>query len=51
MGYPRRVDPKTRDLLVWVGGALLVVGLVLAWLWFDRPEEDLLPQQYRYGVL
>lgn len=45
------MDPKRRELMAWVGGALFVVLAVLAWLWFDRPEEDLLPEQYRYGIL
>jgi type VI protein secretion system component VasF len=45
------VEPTRREVYVWMGGALLVVALVLAWLWFDRPRQDLLPQTYGYGVL
>lgn len=38
-------------MIVWAGGALLIVLGVLAWLWLTQPEENLLPQQYRYGIL
>lgn len=40
-----------REIAIWAGGALLIVLGVLAWLWFFRPEENLLPQQYNYGIL
>ena len=41
----------SRETWIWVGGALLVVVAVLAWIWFDRPPENLLPDQYGFGVL
>lgn len=45
------MDPARRETVAWVGGALLVVLGVAAWLWFDQPEPELLPQTYQYGVL
>jgi hypothetical protein len=45
------VNAGRRDVFVWVGGALLIVAGVLVWLWLSRPEENLLPEQYRYGIL
>ncbi len=49
--YTRVVWSPSRDVWIWVGGALVVVALVLVWLWHDRPPENLLPQQYGYGIL
>jgi hypothetical protein len=45
------VGKPSRETWIWVGGALLVVAAVLVWLWFDTPPENLLPAQYRYGVM
>lgn len=41
----------SRDVAWTVAGALLVVLGVLAWLWWTAPAENLLPEQYRYGVM
>jgi len=40
-----------RDILWWVGGALLVVLAVVVWLVLTSPVVDLLPEQYRFGIL
>jgi len=40
-----------RDLIIWGGGALLVVLAVLAWGWWTAPEQGVLPSEYRYGVM
>jgi hypothetical protein len=45
------VSPDRREVLIWAGGALLILALVAAWLWWTAPEQDLLPSQYNYGVL
>jgi len=45
------VTPLQRDLLIWGGGALVVVLAVVAWLWITAPDEGVLPEQYRYGVM
>ena len=45
------MSPSTREVVIWVGGALCIVVAVLAWLYFSQPEENLLPEQYRFGVL
>lgn len=45
------MTPDRRDVIVWVGGAIAIVAAVLLWLWWTRPEENLLPSQYNYGVL
>jgi hypothetical protein len=45
------VEGGKRELVAWVGGALLVVLAVLIWLWFDQPEPEVLPNTYQYGVL
>jgi hypothetical protein len=45
------VSPDRREVLIWAGGALLILALVAAWLWWTAPEQDLLPTQYNYGVL
>lgn len=34
-----------------VAGAAAVVVAVLAWLWWTAPAENLLPEQYGFGVL
>jgi hypothetical protein len=44
------VSPR-RDVWIWIGGAAIVVLGVLAWLWFDQPPENVLPDQYGFGVL
>jgi hypothetical protein len=40
-----------RDLLIWGGGALLVVLGVLVVLYLTAPKENLLPDQYGFGIL
>lgn len=45
------MQSSSKDVVIWVGGAVAVVVAVLVWLWFDRPPENLLPQTYRYGVM
>lgn len=45
------MDATRNELLIWGGGAVVVVLAVLGWLWFDQPPENLLPQQYRFGIL
>jgi hypothetical protein len=45
------MSPLPRDRLIWGGGALLVVLAVLAWLWITAPDDAVLPEQYRYGVM
>lgn len=35
-----------KDLLIWFGGALLIVLAVVAILWITAPEEDTLPGDY-----
>jgi|GEM_PF-3159010 len=40
-----------KDALPWIGGALLVVGLVVAAVLWSLPEDDLLPEIYEYQVL
>ena len=40
-----------RELLLWAGGALLVVLGVALWLVLTSPAVDLLPVQYRFGIL
>lgn len=41
----------SREVLLWAGGALLVVLGVVAWLVLTSPAVDLLPVQYRFGIL
>jgi hypothetical protein len=41
---------SNRDLWIWVGGAVVVVLGVVAWLVFSTPEINPLSHQYRYGV-
>lgn len=38
-------------MLLWIGGALMIVGLVLGWLWWTQPTDNALPQQYGFGIL
>lgn len=38
-----------RESLRWILGALLVVALVAAWLWWTAPEDN--PLRYVYGVM
>lgn len=38
-----------REALAWILGALLVVALVAAWLWWTAPAPN--PLQNVYGVL
>ncbi|MFH1464027.1 MAG: hypothetical protein ABIO70_06560 [Pseudomonadota bacterium] len=45
------MNPTRRDLLIWGGGAVAVVLVVLAWLWLTAPADNPLPGQYRYGVM
>ncbi len=45
------MTPLRRDLLFWGGGALLVLLAVVLWLWLTAPDEAVLPEQYRYGVM
>lgn len=40
-----------REILLWVSGALLVVLAVIAWYVATAPGVDLVPEQYRFGVL
>jgi hypothetical protein len=52
MGYPPAMSPFRRDLLLWGGGALLVILAVLVLLYLGAAEENLLPSQYkRFGIL
>lgn len=39
-----------RDVLIWVGGGLLIAAAVLGYLWWTAPVQDTLPQTYQYGV-
>ena len=36
----------SKDVLIWFGGALLIVVAVIAVLWLTAPEEDTLPSEY-----
>ncbi len=45
------MTPLRRDLLLWGGGAALVVLAVLTWLWLTAPDQSVLPEQYRFGVM
>jgi len=45
------VNQNRRDLLLWGGGALLVVIAVLAWLFLSAPESNPLSEQYWHGVM
>lgn len=51
LGNTPGVSPSRKELLIWLGGALLIVLAVLLWLVLTAPEENLLPEQYQYGVL
>lgn len=51
MNPDRSSPPLWKTALVWGGGALFILALVVGWLWWTAPEQDLLPSQYRYGVL
>jgi hypothetical protein len=50
-GYPGAMSPFQRDLLIWGGGALLVVLAVIVLLWVGAWNENLLPKQYSFGIL
>lgn len=38
-----------RDVIAWIVGALVVVALVAAWLWWSAPPDN--PLQPVYGVM
>ncbi len=49
---PRRHTQWVKsDLLVWGGGALVVVAGVIVWLFLTAPGDDILATTYRFGVL
>ncbi|MFT5582488.1 MAG: hypothetical protein ACI9VR_000064 [Cognaticolwellia sp.] len=41
----------SKDLWLWIGGALLVVAGVGLWLVLTAPESNTLAETYRFGVL
>ncbi len=40
------MSPQTRTNLLWIGGGVLVVAAVVAWLVLTAPEQDVLPEVY-----
>ena len=39
-----------REVVIWIGGGLLIAAAVVGYLWWTAPEDDVLPRTYQYGV-